>query len=182
MTRDRLDLVIIKKFEGFSLRPYLCPKGKLTIGWGHVVLPHERHAFNEGITRKEAETLLAADVGLARRQLERFLAGFDYTEAQLQAMTSLAFNIGTGAFRSSTLLRKVKREDFAGAADEFNRWVFILTDNGKVKLRGLVDRRLFESYLFRYGGLTQAMLRFNPGEDSSLLFQVPGNNGEGQLV
>ena len=63
---------------------------------------------------------------------------------QLYALTSFAFALGGGALQQSSLRRRVNREDYEGAAEEFPRWVFA----GGRKLKGLVKRRYAERQLF----------------------------------
>lgn len=63
---------------------------------------------------------------------------------ELAAMTSLAYNIGLSAFRSSTLLRLYRAGDIAGAANQFPRWN---KAQGQV-MPGLVTRRAHERTLF----------------------------------
>ncbi len=53
-------LALIEAFEGFSARAYICHAGLLTIGYGHVVLPHEQ--FGALLTRDQARSLLQQDV------------------------------------------------------------------------------------------------------------------------
>jgi len=66
------------------------------------------------------------------------------TQAQFDAMISLAYNIGVPAFSKSTLLRKHLAGDFAGAAAEFPRWN---QNDGKV-MAGLTRRRAGERAMY----------------------------------
>lgn len=131
---------IVKRWEGCRLEAYLCPAGIWTIGWG---------ATGPGIVKGLRWTQAQADDRLAL-DLDRFLKGVrsvlkrPATDAQLGAMTSLAYNIGVGAFKDSTLLRKFNAGDIAGAAAEFPKWK---RSNGVV-LKGLVDRRADERRVF----------------------------------
>ena len=59
---------------------------------------------------------------------------------EYDAFVSLAYNIGPGAFCSSTLVRKLNAGDYAGACKEISRWVYA---NGK-SLAGLINRRAKE--------------------------------------
>ena len=132
-------LAIIKQFEGCKLTAYRCPAGKLTIGYGSTG-PHVKAGMK--ISQDRAEALLGED-------LKRFEAAVARnaplaTAGQFDAMVSLAFNIGTTAFAKSTLLRKHKAKDYAGAQAEFHRWN---KADGKV-LAGLVTRRAAEAKLY----------------------------------
>jgi lysozyme len=63
---------------------------------------------------------------------------------QFSALVSLAYNIGLGNFASSTLLKKIKAQDFAGAADEFIKWDHV----NHMEIAGLVARRAKEREIF----------------------------------
>jgi lysozyme len=64
---------------------------------------------------------------------------------QFDALVSFCYNCGEGNLRKSTLLRKVNAGDFAGAAQEFKKWV----KAGGTTLKGLVRRRNSESLMFQ---------------------------------
>lgn len=61
-------------------------------------------------------------------------------------------NVGTGAFQSSTLLKKLNQGDYQGAANEFSRWVNGVVNGVKQSLPGLVSRRADEKMLFLKAG------------------------------
>ena len=63
---------------------------------------------------------------------------------QFDALVSLAYNIGTGAFKESTLLKKLNLGDYKAAAAQFAVWN---RGGGKV-MQGLVNRRAVERKLF----------------------------------
>lgn len=133
-------LRMIQNFEGLRLRAYIDAAGVLTIGYGHIgpdVKP------NMVITKEEAADLLCRD-------LKRFEEGVQnaLTRAvnpnQFDALVSLAYNIGLGAFKKSTLLHLLNAGDEAGAAQQFERWTRV----GRQVLKGLVKRRAAERALF----------------------------------
>jgi len=140
-----LDLAtsIIKKWEGCELIAYPDPGtggNPFTIGYGAT-----GPGIGPGVqwTLEQAEERLESDVrwfmdGVTER-LERYAS-----PAQIAAMTSLAYNIGLGAFGKSTLLRKFNAGDAAGAAEQFDRWVYA----GGKRMRGLERRRADERSLF----------------------------------
>ena len=66
------------------------------------------------------------------------------TQPQFDALVSFVFNVGAGAFRKSTLLKKLNAGDYAEATAEFPRWV----KGGGKTLPGLVVRRAAEMLLF----------------------------------
>ncbi|NCC26593.1 MAG: lysozyme [Gammaproteobacteria bacterium] len=129
----------IKGFEALRLEFYRDAVGVGTIGWGHTktALPGQK------ISRERAEMLLRSDVAEFERCVSAALS-VSVTQAQFDALVSWAFNVGCGAMRKSTLMRKLNAGDVAGAADEFLRWN---KAGGKV-LRGLTRRREAERLMF----------------------------------
>jgi lysozyme len=142
MRCSRQGLELIKRFEGFSARPYLCPAGKLTIGYGHVIRPAEKFSDN-GITEEAATALLVRDISLWEETINR-LVTVTINQNQFDALVSFIHNIGARAFEKSTLLRRLNQGAMQRAAAEFSRWTY---SNG-CKLEGLVRRRAAESTLF----------------------------------
>jgi lysozyme len=140
---------IIKQFEGLRLEAYLCPAGVWTIGWGHTgrnVLPGSK------ITEHQAESILDVDLDRFERDVEALTQGCSLNENEFSALVSFAFNVGSDiddddkaeGLGDSTLLKKLKAGDRAGAAAEFMKWV---NAKGRV-LPGLVRRRAAERRLF----------------------------------
>ena len=134
VTEEGLNL--IKRFEGFSPKIYICPAGYPTIGYGHVVLAHEQDQFATGITQAEATELLRKDVRIAERAVLRLIS-VPLTDGQFDALVSFTFNLGAGALQRSTLRRKVNRGEHEGIPSELMKWVLAA---GK-RLPGLVRRR-----------------------------------------
>jgi GH24 family phage-related lysozyme (muramidase) len=141
MSKTGLD--VIKRFEGFSPTVYICPAGYPTIGYGHLVKPHERERFASGITSEQAESLLRQDVQIAERAVLRLIT-VPLTDGQFDALVSFTFNLGAGALQRSTLRRKVNRWDHAAVPAEFMKWVWA----GGRKLEGLVGRREAERIIY----------------------------------
>ncbi len=166
MARDLSQAVeLIKAFEGIldgdpttvNLDPYLCPAGYWTIGWGHVVTGPDgkmlkgadnkaqaRAVYPAGITRDEADTLLADDV-------RRFAAGVEravkvpISDTQFCALVSFAYNVGIGALEKSTLLRLLNEGNPDQVSAQMMRW----TKAGGKELAGLRRRREAEAALWR---------------------------------
>jgi len=134
---------IIKYCEGLRLTSYICPAGKPTIGWGHTY----GVKLGRTISEAEAEVLLDHDYQQAEDDVLE-LVTVPLTDNQLGALTSFVFNLGQGNFSKSTLLRKINVSDFAGAADEFDKWVYATVSGVKTRLNGLVVRRKLERSLF----------------------------------
>lgn len=142
LPRDTVALV--RHFEGRYLGAYLCPAGVPTIGYGHTG-PDVRLGMT--ISQDDADALLAADLDAAAADVDR-LVHVRLSPNQRGALASFVFNLGPGALASSTLLRRLNEDDFAGGADEFGKWVYATVGGRKAILDGLVTRRAAERALF----------------------------------
>jgi lysozyme len=144
---NKAGIELIKVFEGFSTKPYLCAAGYLTIGYGHKVLKTED--FIE-ITKEQAEEILIKDLRLAESSVARLII-VPITENMFSALVSFVFNLGQGALQGSTLRRMINRRDYIHAAYEFPKWIYA----AGVKLPGLLRRRYAEQLLFLSGGMNE---------------------------
>lgn len=138
-TISQAGIDLIKRFEGLKLTAYRCPAGVPTIGYGHT----RTARMGQAITEATAEALLREDLAEYEQCVTR-LVHAPLDQHQFDALVSFAFNIGCPRLSASTLLTKLNRLDYAGAADELLRWN---RGGGKV-LRGLVRRREAERALF----------------------------------
>lgn len=138
ISQDGLDL--IKHYEGLELAAYLDPVGIPTIGYGDTG-PHV--AMGQIITEAEAERRLRNRV--EREFLPGVLGGLTRQPLQyeLDAMVSLAYNIGVPAFAGSTLVKRFNAND-PGTSQEFSRWQYA----GGKSLLGLRRRREAERLRF----------------------------------
>jgi lysozyme len=135
---------LIKEFEGFSSVAYLCSAKKATIGYGNTFWEDGTPVkIGDQISKERAETLLKHVVDNFSVAVEVDIK-IEVTQNQFDALVSLAYNIGLGAFKNSTLLRQLNRGNFVGASQEFLRWD---KSNGK-PLLGLTRRREREKLLF----------------------------------
>ena len=124
--------VLIRRFEGCRLMPYVCPAGVWTCGWGSTgpdVVP------GRAWTQDYADQRMAMDA-------ERFARGTlalcpALAGNALCAIADFSYNLGLGRLKASTLRRKLNAGDYAGAAVELRKWV----NGGGRKLHGLVLRR-----------------------------------------
>lgn len=138
-------LELIKEFEGFSSVAYLCPAKIPTIGYGNTFWEDGRKVrLGEQISKTKALELLefVANRDFANKIFP--LIKVEVSQNQFDAMVSLAYNIGVGAFSNSTLLKKVNAKDFTGAGNEFLKW----DKAGGKPLSGLTRRRQREKELF----------------------------------
>ena len=137
---------IIKEAEGLRLKPYQDVAGFWTIGYGHKIIEGDPF-YPEGdikqITNAQAFGLLASDVGKAERAVNN-LVKVPLTQNQFDALVSFVFNLGTGNFKKSTLLKKLNESDYEGAAEQLPRWRFA----GGREWEGLINRRNKEKALF----------------------------------
>lgn len=137
-------MALARPCEGLRLKPYLCPAGVPTVGYGHtrgvtLALPP--------ITRSLAEQFLYEDMLEACVAALRVSPNLGTSDCRLAAIADFIFNLGAGAYRASTLRRLIRDEDWAGAEEQFARWVY----GGGRKLPGLVKRRQLEAALFARG-------------------------------
>lgn len=134
-------LAVTKDFEKCRLVPYQDSKGVWTDGWGntHGVIPH-----GPAITQAKADADLVLNTADAVYAVNHYVA-IRLSQPEFDALVDFVFNVGTGNFSSSTLLRKLNRGDLAGAAQEFERWDM----SGGVHLAGLMRRRLAEQAEFK---------------------------------
>jgi lysozyme len=134
-------LSLIKKFEGCSLKPYLCPAGVPTIGYGHT---RGVTMQTPEITKEEATALLRDDLDVFERGVFDLVTFEKLNENQFAALVSFAFNLGLGNLKRSTLLRLLNEDKPIAASAEFAKWN---KAGGKV-LKGLTLRREAERQLF----------------------------------
>ena len=136
-------LELIKQHEGFRSAAYLCPAGVLTIGYGHTSDVHG----GMNITQTEADDFLREDVRSAAACVSAAVRT-PLNQHEADACISFVFNLGCGAFRSSTLLRLINDGDMEGAAGQFIRWNKATVDGVLQPLAGLTHRRAAEAEMF----------------------------------
>ncbi len=139
MITSQSGIDLIKSFESCQLKAYLCPAKVWTIGYGHTsgVRPDDK------ISVMQAERFLKGDLVRVEQDIQKIVR-VPLTQGQFDALVSFAFNCGTRALSTSTLLRKLNQKDYSGAAQEFSRWIYA---GGKV-LAGLERRRRLEKRMF----------------------------------
>ena len=139
-------LALVKEFEGFKAKAYICPAGVLTVGYGttnRAGLPGVNITRDTVVTEAKAEAWLLAGLDKFGASIRPMIKA-PINENQYGAFLSLAYNIGPGAFAKSSALRKFNAGDIAGAADAILLWN---KAGGKV-MRGLQRRRSAERALF----------------------------------
>lgn len=137
-------LALIRRFEGLRLKPYRCPAGVPTIGYGHTG-PDVRPGMPP-ISEPEAEALLQRDACIFHRAAGNLSPGLWLAgDARHAAIADFCFNLGTTRYKASTLKRRVDVGDWIGAREELQKWV---RGGGRI-LPGLVLRREAEAALLR---------------------------------
>ena len=132
-------IALIKEFEGLRLKAYKCPGGVWTIGYGHTADVKPGMVISEA----QAEEYLKADLIAFEKYLNDLRLAIN--QNQFDALVSFIYNVGTGNFSSSTILRKIRANPQDNSImDEFLRWVY---SKGRV-LPGLQRRRLSEMKLY----------------------------------
>lgn len=130
---------LTEQFEGLALQAYQDIAGVWTNGFGntHHVTP------GTSITLQQAQDDLASNIEGAEYVVNRVVV-VPLTQNQFDALVDFVFNLGSGNFQSSTLLRLLNQGNYVGAANEFPKWNH---SNGQV-VAGLTRRRLAEQSLF----------------------------------
>ena len=134
-------LNLVMNEESLQLHTYLCPSGILTIGYGHTG-PDVHPGMT--ITKQEAITLLVKDIGKAENIVKAFVT-VPLTQGQFDSLVDLAFNIGIGNFKDSTLVSQLNKGLYNSVPAQLRRWVRGSKIDPKTKqkeiLPGLVIRR-----------------------------------------
>lgn len=112
----------LKRHEGLELRTYVCPAGKLTIGYGHNLTDDPVWGLQRGdkISARQAEELLQRDVRRAARELDEKLPWWrSLCEARQAVLLNMAFNLGVhGLLAFSRMLMALRQKDYKGASFE----------------------------------------------------------------
>ncbi|KAG4067803.1 hypothetical protein HA402_010489 [Bradysia odoriphaga] len=135
---------LIKSFEQFEPNFYIDPVGIRTIGYGYSCSANPCDNIKPPLSEPQAAALLETQLRTFESCISNNVEYDQLNAQQFSALVSFAFNVGCNAFKKSTLLRKLNRNDVEDAANEFARWN---KGGGKV-LNGLTRRRAAERLLF----------------------------------
>lgn len=147
---------LIKNSEGYSGKPYLCPAGKATIGWGSTKYPDGRTVLMSDlpIDQSFAEVCLTSAMRRVREGLQKVVKK-PPTVNEAAALLSLAYNVGVGAqdgvkgdLADSTLLHLYEQGELVKAGNEFLKWNKARVGGKLQELPGLTARRQKERELF----------------------------------
>lgn len=131
---EDLAIELIAKCEGFRGYVYECSAGRKTIGYGFTA----KDLVAKGtMTEAEAKKILRTHVKDILTYIRSETKGVKLTAGQEAAICSFVFNVGRTAFKNSTMLKRIKANDLAAAANEFHRW----NRSGGNVVKGLVNRR-----------------------------------------
>lgn len=165
-------LAMIEKFEGCLLKASNKLDGVWTIGYGQTGRYYGKRV-RRGMTTTKAE----AHAWLRDHSIKTYedavtqAVKVPLNQNQFDALVSFTYNVGVGALKQSTALRKLNAGDYAGAADALTMW---MKCKGKV-LAGLVRRRKEERALFLtpvtqpQTGNTDLLRKGDKGDDVKLL-------------
>lgn len=135
---------LICGFEGLELKAYDDGVGVCTIGYGTTIYPHGKAVqYGDTCTIEQAKNYMQYDL---RRFEQAVTAAVNVplNQNQFDALVSLSYNIGIGAFKNSTLLKLLNASDYHAASHQFDVWI----KAGGKTVQGLVNRRAVEKTLF----------------------------------
>lgn len=137
---------LIKRFEGLKLKPYICPAGVPTIGYGNTFYENGTRVkmTDPAITEERATELLKNSLISFEKYVDSYCID-TITQNQFDALVSFCFNVGPANLKKSTLLKKVNaNSNDESIRAEFMKW----TKGGGRVLKGLVTRRTAEADLY----------------------------------
>jgi len=141
-----LAAALCRQFEGYRAKPYLCPAGVATIGYGSTYYSDGRKVTLEDAPMDEptARALLMSE--LEHNYLPGVLRNCPILaadERKCNAIVDFCYNLGIGRLQTSTLKRKINAQDWEGAKEQLMLW----TKGGGKVLPGLLKRRTAECAL-----------------------------------
>ena len=137
---------MIKMFEGYKAKSYLCPASIVTIGWGSTMYTDgSKIKLGDTINEQQAEQLLMWE--LKNKSIS--LHGLNLNQNQFDSLLSFVYNLGIGAFSKSTLKKKILiNPNDPAIKDEFMKWNKATVGGKLIELKGLTRRRTAEAELY----------------------------------
>src|SRR5215211_7036369 len=132
---------VIKHFEGYSPVAYEDAAGYPTIGFGHLIKPGEK--IQEPLLGEAAERLLQEDIAPKAAAVNSRVSVPLY-QGQYDSLVSWTYNLGEGALKSSTMLKKINAARHDEVPGQMKRW----NKAGSKVLKGLERRREAEAALY----------------------------------
>lgn len=142
-------IALIKRFEGLRLQSYQDSIGKWTIGYGTTVINNQPVVAGMTITIAQAELYLLTDLSADHAASVKRNTRALITQSMFDALVCFTYNVGSGNFAKSTLLKDLNAGKYLDAAAGFLQW----DKAGGVVLAGLTKRRLAEKDLFLADGI-----------------------------
>ena len=137
---------LCRRYEGYRAKPYLCPAGVPTIGYGSTYYADKRKVTLEDQPMEEGAARALLMVELKHTYLPGVLRNCPVlatNERRCNAIVDYAYNLGVGRLQTSTLKRKINAQDWDGVQEQLMLW----TKGGGKVLPGLVARRKAECLL-----------------------------------
>ena len=137
---------LCRKYEGYRSKPYLCPAGVPTIGYGSTYYADKRKVTLEDPPMEEGAARALLMVELEHTYLPGVLRNCPVLANNVRrcnAIVDYAYNLGVGRLQTSTLKRKINAQDWDGVQEQLMLW----TKGGGKVLPGLVARRKAECLL-----------------------------------
>lgn len=146
MIVSKKGLDLIKEFESFKSKPYLCPAGVPTIGYGSTYYPDGKKVTlqDKEITEQKACEILEYVANKDFGNNINKVVKVGLSQNQFDALVSFSYNIGNGNFNSSTLLKLLSNKFYSEASMQILRW----DKASGATLAGLTKRRKAEKALF----------------------------------
>jgi|GEM_PF-1605037 len=144
---------LIKRLEGFRANLYNDQAGHCTIGYGTLVHhgncngAASEQPYRSGVTEAQAEQLLMERVNEFQRTVNDAVR-VELRQNQYDSLVSFVYNIGSGAFRGSTLLRELNAGNYARVPAEMRKWVKVRINGQLQDSQGLINRRNAEIELW----------------------------------
>ena len=139
MDYSRNGLALTEQFESCRLSAYPDSKGVPTIGYGHTAGVQ----LGDTCTQAQAETWLLEDVAWAASVVNSQVT-VPLTQNEFDSLVDFIYNVGSGNFEGSTMLKLLNEQNYAAAAEQFIRW----DKAAGVEIAGLLRRRQSEEELF----------------------------------
>lgn len=135
---------LISNFEGLELQAYYDQAGVCTIGYGTTIYPNGTPVqITDRCSVDDAKRYMHHDLNRFEKAVSTAVK-VPLTQNQFDALVSLTYNIGAGAFKNSTLLKLLNQGNYAGASQQFDVWI----KAGGQTVQGLVNRRAIEKAYF----------------------------------
>lgn len=137
---------LIKMFEGYKAKAYLCPAGVVTIGFGSTMYQDGRKIkIGDTINENQGEELLMWEL----KNKSNAIHGLTINQNQFDSLLSFVYNLGVGAFAKSTLRKKILiNPNDPTIKVEFMKWNKARVGGQLMELKGLTRRREAEAEMY----------------------------------